>query len=357
MNRLPAVVALLALAGYAGHASAATYCVADATQLRNAINDVSNLVGTVGNEIRIQSGTYNVAAGASGDFALSLELASAPLTITGGWNAGCSQRNLIADATILSGNNTVRVMDIYVLAGFAASLVVDGVSFRNGQSANGNIASCLRIETDINNSGFPAEIAIDRSSFRNCRATGSATGPALSVLARNSFIRIRSSVFTDNAGQVGTVSLGNQTGTIYFTGNTVAYNDDIGAAGGPAGVQVSGAGGAWVVGNILWGNGGAGSNDLFVNTNVPVFSSHNVFGVLGGDLGDLNQTGNLSGNPGFNSPTDLRLRADSIARNSGPGSAPGEFTDRDVFGGQRVRGGRVDRGAHEFEDVFANSFE
>jgi hypothetical protein len=356
MLRVPALLAVLAVAGHAGAVSAAQYCVADAAQLRSAITAVSGASGAAGNEIRILAGTHNVAVGASGDYALSLTLNTAPLTITGGWNAGCTQRNLIADASIISGNSTVRLMLIQALSQSAAELVIDGVSFRNGLSASGNIPSCLRIETDVDSA---AEIALDRTSFRNCRASGSATGPALTVIVRDSFLRIRSSVFTDNAGAVGTISMSNLGGTIYFTGNTVAYNDDFAAVGGPAGLQVSqvGTGATWLVSNIIWGNGGAGSSDLFVNTNTAVFTSSNVFGVLAGDLGGVTQTGNLSSNPGFNAPTDLRLRSDSIARNSGATSAPGGYTSLDVFGDPRVQGGRVDRGAHEFGELFANSFE
>lgn len=357
MNRLPAVVALLALAGYTGHASAATYCVADAAQLRGAINSVSGLISATGNEIRVQSGTHNVAVGASGNYALSLTLATAPLTITGGWNAACTQRNLIADATIISGNNAVRLLEVEALAGSNAELRIDGISFRNGLSANGNIPSCLRLETDVN---AGAVLEFDRNSFRNCRASGSATGGAVGVTARDSFIHFRSNVFTDNAGAVGTISLSNMDSTIYFNGNTVAYNDDFGAAGGPAGIQVSQpipGGVTWLISNIVWGNGIASSSDLFVNTDAVVFTNSNVFGVLAGDLGDVTQTGNLSGNPGFNSPTDLRLRADSIARNSGALSAAGGYATHDVFGDPRIQGGRVDRGAHEFGELFANSFE
>jgi hypothetical protein len=354
MNRVPVLIAAIAAACLAAPAGAAVYCVADGAQLRSAVNAVSGSVGGSGNEIRIQAGTLNVATGASGDFALSLDLASTPLAISGGWNSGCTQRNLIADASIISGNNAVRLMEIYAFSEFAAELTIDGVSFRNGLSANGNIPSCLRIETDVD---AAAEIALDRTSFRNCRVSGSATGAALGVTLRNSFLRVRSSVFTDNAGAVGAISMSNQSGTIYFTGNTVAYNDDVGVAGGPAGMQLAGAGTNWLVSNIIWGNGIASSSDFFVNTNTVAFTSSNVFGVLGGDLGDVTQTGNLSGNPGFNSPTDLRLRADSIARNSGATSAPGGYTSLDVFGDPRAQGGRVDRGAYEFGELFVNSFE
>jgi hypothetical protein len=354
MNRVSALIVSIAAACFAAPASAAVYCVADAAQLRSAINSVSGLLGASGNEIRVQTGTHNVAVGASGSYALSLTLATAPLSITGGWNAGCTQRNLIADASIISGNNAVRLMQIIVLSQSAAELTIDGISFRNGLTASGDLPSCLYLETDVDSG---AEIALDRTSFRNCRVSGSATGSALDVTLRSSFLRIRSSVFTDNAGPAGAILIGNQSGTVYFNGNTVAYNDDAGVAGGPAGLQLSGAGTNWLISNIIWGNGVTGSSDLFVGLNTVAFATSNVLGALAGDLGDLNQSGTLTGDPGFNAPTDLRLRADSIARNSGATSAPGGYTSLDVFGDPRAQGGRVDRGAYEFGELFVNSFE
>ena len=337
-------------------ADAAVFCVADTTQLRNAVETVSGASGAGSNEIRVQTGTYNIATGAGGNYALAITLNTTPLSITGGWNAACTQRNQIADATILSGNNTVRLMSILALADSSAELLIEGISFRNGLTASGSLPSCLNIETDVN---AGALLNLDRNTFRNCRGS-SGTGPALSVRHRSGEVRIRSSVFTDNAGASGTVGISNLgSGPIYFTGNTVAYNDDAGSLGGPAGIQASSlqSGAVWLVNNIVTNNGVANSSDLFITSNSAVFSNSNVFGVLAGDLANLTQNNNLTGAAGFQSPTDLRLRSDSIARNSGALSVIGGNTVLDVFGLPRQQGGRVDRGAHEFDELLVNGFE
>lgn len=355
--RMGAAIALLvAGATGAGSAAAAQYCVGNVTELRNAIAAVTGATGAGSNDIRIQTGTYNVATGASGAFALSLTLNTTPLTISGGWNAGCSQRNLIADATILSGNDSVRVMSVIALSNSNAELTMDGLSFRDGRTTSGNAPSCLRIETD---GSSDVDIFIDRTTYFDCRATGAALGPAIEIISRSGDIRVRSSVVTDSAGPLGAVLLTSLGGNIQFNSNTVAFNDDVGAAGGPAGVQTTriGNGVLWLASNILWGNGVAGSSDLFVGLDDVVFINANVIGVIAGDLEDLVQQNTLNGNPGFISPTDLRLTASSIARNTGSASAVGGYTSQDSFGDARVQGGRIDRGAREFGELFANGFE
>jgi hypothetical protein len=336
-------------------AAAVLHCVDTVSELRSAVSAVTGAAGA-SNEIRIAVGTYDVASGASGAYSLSLTLSSAPLQITGGWNTGCTARNFIADATILNGSDAVRIMSLTALAGQSANLLIDGISFRNGLSSSGSNASCLLVQTDV---GAEADIRLDRNTFRGCMRSGTGTGPALEVIARNSTVAIRSNVFTDNLGNVGTVMLRNLGGgNIRFNGNTVAYNHSL-PSGGPAGVQTSstGSGTLWLIGNILFANGVSGASDLFVGLDNVVFSNSNVFGQLAGDLGDLVQTENLSADPRFQSPTDLRLRANSIARNSGNNAGLGGFADRDAFGDPRQQGSRIDRGALEFSELFANGFE
>jgi hypothetical protein len=338
----------------AGNAEAAQYCVGNVAELRSAISAVSGATGAGSNEIRIQSGNYDVSTGASGAFALSLTLNTTPLTISGGWTPLCTQRTGIADATILSGNDSVRVMAITALPNSNAELTMDGLSFRDGRSTVGDAPSCLHIESD------GAAIDVDRTSYYDCRATGTAIGPALEVISRSGTIRVRSSVVTSSAGSSGAVTLRGLGGNINFTGNTIAFNDDAGTPGGPSGVQVTKpvVGGAiWFSSNILWGNGGAGSSDLFVGPNAVTFMNGNVVGALAGDLDDVVQQNTLTGNPGFVSPTNLRLTAGSIARNSGNASPVGGNATFDIFGDPRVQGGRVDRGAYEFGELFANGFE
>lgn len=349
------VLALSVGAAAADSVRAAQFCVGNAAELRSAIAAVSGATSAGSNDIRIQAGTYNVAVGAVGGLGLDLTLNTTPLTLSGGWNAGCNQRSLIADATILSGNDSMRVLSVIAFANSNAELTIDGLSFRDGRTTSGN-ASCLLVESDV---GAGVEINIDRTSLFDCRATGSGVGAALEVISRSGSIRVRSSTITDSAGPQGAVLLRNLGGNIHFNGNTVAFNDDAGAAGGPTGVQAIqiGSGVTWLSSNILWGNGITGSSDLFVGLNSVLFLNANVIGTTAGDVDDLVQQNTLTGNPGFRSATDLRLTSTSIARNSGNPAAVGGYTNQDVFGDRRVQGTRVDRGAREFEELFAHGFE
>lgn len=356
MKSVLCAVMLILLSAIPPAASAVVHCVDTVPELRAAVAAVTGASGAA-NEIRIETGTYDVAAGASGLYSLSLTLASAPLQITGGWNDGCSSRNHIAEATILDGNDAVRILSATALSTMEAELLIDGISFRNGRSTSGTFASCVSIVTDV---GSDAVINLDRNSFRGCTSSGSGSGPGLEIVARSSTIAVRSSVFTDNLGNVGAVMLrALGSGNIRFNGNTVAYNLSA-PAGGPAGVQTSSIGSSntlLLTGNILYANGVAGAIDLFVGLDDVVFANSNVIGQLGGDLEDLVQTQGLSGDPGFQAPTDLRLRPNSIARNSGNNGGVGGHPTRDVFGDPRIQGARIDRGALEFSELFADGFE
>lgn len=351
------IFALLALF-VCTQAHAALFCVSNATGLRNAISAVSGASGAGSNEIRIQGGIYDVSIGASGAYALSLTLNATPLTISGGWNSGCTQRFLNGDATLVVGNSSVRVMSVIALANSNAELNIDGLTFGNGITSSSDMASCLRIETDIN---AGADINIDRTGFTNCRVSAGGSGPALDVISRSGTVRVRGSVVVNNASPLGAVTLRSLGGgSIYFNGNTVAHNDDAGAAGGPVGVQIdqpTTGGNIWLSNNILWGNGSAGASDLFVGLNAVVFMNSNIVGTFGGDLGDVVQQNTLTANPGFNSTNGVGLSASSIARNSGAAVVVGGNAALDFSGERRTQGSRIDRGAYEFSELFANGFE
>lgn len=338
-------------------AHAALFCVDNATQLRNAISAVSGATGAGSNEIRIQGGVYDVSIGASGAYALNLTLNTTPLAISGGWNTGCTQRFLSGDTTLVQGNSSVRVMSVIALANSNAELNIDGLTFGNASTSSSDVASCLRIETDVN---AGADINIDRTGFTNCRVSGGGTGPALEVISRSGTVRVRSSVVVSNASPLGAVMLRSLGGNIHFNGNTVAHNDDAGAAGGPVGVQINQpttGGSIWLSNNILWGNGSAGASDLFVGLNAVVFMNSNVIGTFGGDLEDVVEQNTLAGNPGFTSTNGVLLSSGSIARNSGAAAIVGGNTSLDFGGQPRIQGGRIDRGAYEFSELFSNGFE
>lgn len=337
-------------------AHATTYCVGNTTELRSAINAVSGAAGAGSNEIRVRTGIYDVSVGASGAYALNLTLNATPLSISGGWNAGCTERFMIGDSSFLLGNGTVRILSIIALANANAELSMDGLTFGNASTSSLDVASCLRIETDVN---AGADINIDRVQLNNCRFNGG-NGPALEVISRSGTVRVRSSLVLNNSSALGAVMLRSLGGNIHFNGNTVAHNEDAGAPGGPVGVQITQpttGGSIWLSNNILWGNGGTGASDVFVGLNAAVFMNSNVVGVFAGDLEDVVEQNPLTGNPGFSTPNGAILTASSIARNSGAAAVVGGNTTLDFNGQPRIQGGRIDRGAIEFSEFLINGFE
>ena len=111
------------------------------------------------------------------------------------------------------------------------------------------------------------------------------------------------------------------------------------------------------IAQLFPGNGSAGASDLFVGLNAVVFMNSNIVGTFGGDLGDVVQQNTLTANPGFNSTNGVGLSASSIARNSGAAVVVGGNAALDFSGERRTQGSRIDRGAYEFSELFANGFE
>lgn len=82
-------------------APAATYCVATADQLRNALQSAATSAGS--DQIRIRSGTYGAPGlpGTQAQYELMLT-GNGDLDISGGWtDAACSQQDPRAEVTIL----------------------------------------------------------------------------------------------------------------------------------------------------------------------------------------------------------------------------------------------------------------
>ncbi|MDX1777196.1 MAG: hypothetical protein R3297_11495, partial [Desulfobulbales bacterium] len=75
-------------------------CVNDDFDLGFDFQAALNSVDETNNEVRLISGTYNIANSSSGHFNIT---ADHSLTISGGWNADCSVQTIDPDLTILQG--------------------------------------------------------------------------------------------------------------------------------------------------------------------------------------------------------------------------------------------------------------
>lgn len=94
----------------------------------------------------------------------------------------------------------------------------------------------------------------------------------------------------------------------------------------------------------------------FVGSFTGTFSN-NLVGASSTIAAGLVNTGTLSIDPLFVSAGDFRPREGSPLRNSGTNSAPGGNNFIDFDFAPRQQGSRVDRGAFEFREIFANGFE
>jgi hypothetical protein len=200
-----------------------------------------------------------------------------------------------------------------------------------------------------------ALIAFDLVSFRQCSG-GTA---ALAADVNGATFRLRGSLVTANTiGPGSTVFLRGLGGAIFHvSNNTIAHNP---AASGGRGLYLAGGSSDfyWITNNVLSNNATANDpQDLFVETGVTGVMNSNLVGVQNTVPASLALISALSGDPGFQSSTDLRPRRTSAMRNSGNNSPVGGSLPVDFDLGSRLMGGRIDRGAFEYDEYFINGFE
>jgi hypothetical protein len=354
MTRQLSLIALL-LSVASLPAQAEVYCVSTTAQMRTSI--INAAVSPEASEIRIRKGFYSLPA--ADEQSVSLQYSSASdLTMTGGWDgtAGqCTDQQSAPDTTVLSAAGTGRLLSIFLLSGAATRLELRNLSFWQGDIPAGiNAAACVNIETDASSD---ATILVDRNAFRLCNR-GSGSGSALSVTARSATVYVRNNLFADNASIAGTALLkGLGSSVMYVSNNTLANNPQLGAGGGPGGLQVTGLATDfyWFSNNVLWNNGSGTGYDLLVSAPAMVLNN-NLIGAMAPLPAGVVNNNTLASDPRFVSTGDLRPRADSPLRNAGI-TPNGGALPIDFDGGSRILGGRIDRGAYEFEELFSNSFE
>lgn len=348
-------------------APAETYCVSTAAQLAAAIEAAD--ASSSASEIRVRTGSYTVPAAPpqQGQAVHALHIdGTSDLSLTGGWTGtNCETRSTLnPEHTVLSAGGNGKLMRIEFPSFPTVSthtVEISGISFRNAIS-NDLDGACLLVDSNLTSGSDRATMILDRNSFRLCNNTLDSSAPsALEVDVSNLNVYVRNNLFVDNAGHFQVVRLlGRLNTTHYVSNNTVAHNNGIGG-GRIAGLAVLGANSSnffWVVNNIAWANGSANANsdDLFTGGDTVGVLSSNLYGRLSSLSAGVTYISNLSADPRFISANDVRLRADSPARNSGAGAAGGSL-DYDLFGTPRVQGGRIDRGAHEYDELFGNGFE
>jgi hypothetical protein len=350
---------LLTAALLPGVASAELYCVSTSAQLVNAVAAANASAGA--SEIRVVAGSYLLTP-PGGDYALRID-GEGDLLLTGGWSgATCQTRNTLnPELTILGTGSVGKLMEVVFPFERAASIEISGIGFRSSLS-NDTEPSCLLITSEYT-FDTRSTLILDRNSFRLCNNSVNSVGPStLEVDARNLNAYIRNNVVADNGGSNDVVQLlARSDTTMFVSNNTIAFNPRASGALPRTALSIAGANVStffWIVNNVASNNGNSGSpiSDFYESTGVtPGVVSHNLFRTIAFSP-SLTFINNLQSDPLLASSVDLRVTAASPLRNSGV-TPNGGALDRDSLGMPRVQGGRIDRGAFEFDELFNNGFE
>lgn len=331
-----------------GAAQAELYCVATSTQLLDALVSAR---GGGASEIRIRTGSYNVVGGS---FAALNVVDATDLAISGGWNAACTAVTATSpDQTLLNAQSTGRLLEVNFPQNSANQVSFSYLRFQGGVSATPE-AGCVTV---LGAASANARVLFDINSFRLC--SNDSAGSALRVRVANTQVFVRGNLFVDNASNDGALQLasfGNS--TFYATNNTLTNNLSADGAGGINFVGSAASDTFAISNNVVWANGPAANRlDISLVGSFTGTFSNNLIGASSTIAAGLVNSGTLTINPGFVSSGDFRPGEGSPLRNSGTNSAPGGNNFIDFDFAPRQQGPRVDRGAFEFREIFANGFE
>ncbi len=293
-------------------------------------------------ELRLVEGFYDVPAG--GFLFDSSEARS--LTISGGWDPGCTTLRGTTNTT-LDGGGTDRVMRLLNRNG---DLTVRGITFTGGFLAgNASDAAGLNINGGAT---FGANVTIERNTFSNNFISGNGGAAGLAASTGSGVMRVINNLFVGNdGGNVGAAIVFPYNGpsSAIVTSNTVVGNGFLSTVAG--GMRVASTSAPITVSNnVLWANTGG---DLLISGVVALFN--NDIEVLLGTP-DASSAGNFSLAPGF-VLGGYRPGAFSPLVNAGLNTPPGGLLATDLDGYVRIQGPAVDIGVYETSVLFADGFD
>lgn len=336
---------------------AALFCATTGDQLASALATADS--NGADDEIRVSIGTKTRPSLSDGLTRWSYVEAGTDVTkdliLTGGWDSSCTLR-FPSPPTFLDAELGGPALDIRLGTNSQANVQVSGFDIVRGYTADSFAFSGFRLQSTGINSPL---IVIDRIRVRNSGSDGDNT--AIVALELNTGgLTFRNSQASQNrtysAATVMLSTTGN--GQINFVNNSVIDNtDSVPTSTGPVGgVSAFGSGSLSLYNNVLYDNTSVRSVDLSIENGVGLLSNNHI-GILSGTP-DAN-SGRTSGDPKitFNNSWYPMLAADSLLRDSGSTFVPGGAGSEDIRGLQRIQGARIDRGAIEFDSMFANGFE
>lgn len=321
-------------------AIALEHCVASAPQLIEKFHLYQSAADGTKLVIKLVQGTYNV--GDQLGFQASANRDQVGFELLGGYTAGCASRLINPENTIIDAGDRTN-SELYVRGSGNADMLIEGITFSGFRGVPGYFA--ISLSQDLGGSDRA------RHTIRHCRFIRNVAYQIVSM--HGAQLYFINNLVANNTMAGGTRSAavymdddsGADTGVI-FNNNTVADN-----SGGhgvildfsePRSDRLT-----EVASNIFWGNGGIDLylGDLFIRA--PVSVSHNMYGTYFG-LTALSAD-NISSNPQFIHPlsNNYGLSVTSPAINSGATFQNGGFPVKDLNGGPRLTGSRIDRGAVE----------
>lgn len=321
-------------------ASAADFCVATGSGLQSALTVAQN--NGESDHIRLRAGTYTrIAPGTAFTYASSEDF---NLSLTGGWNAGCTDTSF-DPPTILDGGDARRVMEIASLgAGTAAAIGVFQLQFSNGLAAADG--GGLRI---VGAAGNSMEVTLVHNTFVGNVAGTSGGGLSASGNGR---LQVVNNLFVANEAQVsfGAAALNSNGDSAFVSHNTIIGN----VAPSTGGVRYGGSSLLHLANNILWANG---DNDLLVLAGSSHFRYHNNIGAVTAPAPGI-LVGEITTAPEFEPGLfNFVPRPRGALFNAGIAAPPGGMVGSDLAGRPRVSAGLPDIGAYEAEVLFYDGFQ
>jgi hypothetical protein len=343
-------LALAALAGTSNGASAAMLCITSGTDLQQALT----IAGTnnQADDIRLVAGTFTTQSAPNGLRWFFSTPQNFAFVLSGGWAPGCMAPHPQGLPTVLSGQETARVFDIVASAG-TGSIVVRDLTLQGGRATTITKGSALRIGST---SMFDGSVTVERVRVTGTLDTMSDTA-AINVDASGGIVTIRDSLVADNVSGIA-VRLAAMSATLRFTNNTVV--DQSGLLDEASQLFAFNGGRLEFTNNVFARNFGplaAGYTETFStgpSGAIELRNNHLSRGFLGTNAVNVDTTTGDARIAAIGLPVPA---ADSPLRNAGLGAPAGGLAAEDLTRAKRVQGGRVDKGAVEFPEIFTNGFE
>lgn len=327
-RRLRPIVALCFALIAGNSALAATHCVSNANEFRNALS-VSGSNGEA-DDIRLKSGVYY--ANQSAPFRLNLSELHG-IKISGGWASlafsSCALASGNATLTVLDGMNSTTALRVFVASTNAiVPVTVEGLTVRNGRSTTSDGAG-LSISGTFEDSAL---VSVDRIIATGNIGTGFA--PVVELASDQHFIRFSNSIVRSNqTGSAPAISILTNEGGSSLHGLTVLFNNST----FDSAVGWNGVGMGQMTNSLIWGNTGGGV-DIFPNPRIQF--SHNRYGTTSSSFSQTS-FGNLA---------ETAPQLDSLHRPAAGSPLRDQVWGigvEDVYGNQRRINGYADIGAAE----------